>query len=233
VTVGRGPLRWYAATDLTTRAHVALRWATCPFGRLERLVPASGRILDWGCGHGLLAISLVERSDGRAVRGVDLDRTKVAAARSAVAASPWSDRVELAAVDAGARPSGRWDAIVVSDVLYLMDEAEQRATLAAACAALEPGGTLVVKEMAERPRWKAWATRVQEQLAVRALRLTATAGGVRRAPSPDLLVDVMAEAGLSSTVIRLDRGYHCPHVAVVGRAAPASLGSEEGAGRLG
>lgn len=216
------PLQWYANAPLAVRAHVALRWATCPFGAIEELVPASGRILDWGCGHGLFGLWLAQRSADRSIHGVDIDLDKLVAAREATAGSPFGERVDFAPVTPDEAPSGSWEAVVVTDVLYLLDEAQQRATIAAAGAALAPGGTLVVKEMASRPRWKARLTQAQEQVVVRGLRLTATADGIHPAPAPELLVDVMEDAGLRCEVVPLDRGYHCPHVAVVGRKPEVS-----------
>src|ERR1700712_4499139 len=69
-------------------------------------------------------------------------------------------------------PAGPWDAIVVVDVLYLLDGEAQHRLLDAAAAQLAPGGVLVVKEMSHHPAWKFAWNRAQEQLAVRVLRIT-------------------------------------------------------------
>jgi 2-polyprenyl-3-methyl-5-hydroxy-6-metoxy-1,4-benzoquinol methylase len=196
---------------------VALRWATAPFGPLDALVPAAGRILDWGCGHGLGALHLAAAGPDREVVGVDIDDAKLAVARRAAEGAGLAARVRFERVEADAVPEGRWDAVVIDDVLYLLDPAHQRALVRAAAAAVAPGGALVVKDMARTPRWKDVLTRAQERVVVGALGITASADGLHRSPLPDDVVRWAGEGGLVARVVRLDRGYHVPHVAIVGR----------------
>ena len=232
MTAADRPTRWYRGSDRRTRAHVAVRWATCPFGALEALVPRSGDILDWGCGHGLLTLWLAESGPARTVVGIDVDAAKIDRARAAAAmASPFADRVRFEVGASDARPAGAWDAIVISDVLYLVDPAAQRDLVDAAVAALAPGGVLVIKETGEAPRWKVRLSRAQEQFAVRVARLTATESGIHPPPTPQELATWLEGAGLAVTIQRLDRGYHTPHVAVVGEKGAESETAQPG-GRL-
>jgi 2-polyprenyl-3-methyl-5-hydroxy-6-metoxy-1,4-benzoquinol methylase len=210
----RAALAAYRGAPAADRLHVLIRWLSCPFPPVVDVLPRSGRALEVGCGHGLFSTYLAQRAPGLQVHGVDIDADKVAvAARSA--AGPLS----FAVAESGALPAGPWDAVVLVDVLYLLDEAGQQALLESCAAVLAPGGVLVVKDMSTRPRWKAWANRAQETVSVRLLRITA--GSAHFAfVEPDRRARWLQAAGLVDVRSRrLDRGRVHPHHLLVGRAA--------------
>jgi 2-polyprenyl-3-methyl-5-hydroxy-6-metoxy-1,4-benzoquinol methylase len=181
---------------------------------VEAATPRSGRILDLGCGHGLFAIHLALTSPERQVTGVDLDADKIAVAQRA--AIGLDNPVELEVGTALEVPTGPWDAIVVLDVLYLLDGASQRRLVDAAVAQLAPGAALVVKEMSRTPAWKFAWNRLQEQLAVKVLRIT-KGHDIEFLPDEDLPAQLRS---LGLDVVedrRVDRGYLHPHRLVVGR----------------
>ena len=213
----RDALRAYRKAPLGDRLHVLVRWLSCPFPPVVDELPTAGRILEVGCGHGLFSGYLARRFPRVEVLGVDIDAAKIAVA---TAAEPLDgDRLRFAVGSSGSVPDGPWDAVVLVDVLYLLDEAGQRALLKSCAAVLAPGGVLVVKDMATRPRWKARWNAVQEALSVRVLKITAG--------SPELVfVDPEERArwlvgvGLQDVrARRLDRGRVHPHHLLVARAA--------------
>lgn len=132
------------------------------FALLDRgLLPESGRLVDVGCGRGillaLLAASRSPRSDLELV-GVDTSRHAIRVARAGVPA-----RVELTVVDAGAYHPPRAAAIVLLDVLhYLPFEAQER-LLRRAAAALEPAGRLLIREADRSPTWRFRLTAAAER----------------------------------------------------------------------
>jgi 2-polyprenyl-3-methyl-5-hydroxy-6-metoxy-1,4-benzoquinol methylase len=205
----------YRAAPLPVRAHVWLRWRTCPFPAVAAMIPRTGRVLDFGCGHGLFAAYLALGSLDREVTGVDVAPDKLRAARAAAGrAAPLGARVTFAPVRPGEVPEGPWAAVAVVDVLYLLDPDRQRRLLADLAGHLAPDGVLVVKEMARRPRWKFWWGVAQETLAVRVLRLTH--GRHLTFVPPDGLAAWMRETGLQVSTQALDRGFVHPHHLVVG-----------------
>jgi cyclopropane fatty-acyl-phospholipid synthase-like methyltransferase len=209
----RQALRRFRDQPWSTRAHVQLRWLTCPFTAVEAEVPASGRVLEIGCGHGLFSLYAALASSDRQVLGVDVDADKVEAAAATVKGVP---NIEVSEVPSGWAPAGAWDAIVIIDVLYLLGGASGAALLDACAAALAPGGRLVVKEIDTRPRWKYRLAVGQELAATRVTHITQ--GDTVAFLPPDDIAARLRAAGLAVEVRRLDRGYPHPHSLVVGRA---------------
>ena len=216
MTGQRDVLGLYRDSPLVTRAHVRVRWATCPFPAVAAGVPEAGRILEVGCGHGLLSLHLALTSGAREVHGIDVDDRKLDAARAA--ATRGGVGATFAPADGARLPDGPWDAIVIVDVMYLLEGPAQRALLASCAAALAPGGALVVKEMAPVPRWKAAWNVAQETAAVKLLGITA--GDRLTFLPPAELAAAMAGAGLDVRERPLHRGYPHPHHLLVGRRPP-------------
>ena len=208
----RRVLALYKGASLTDRAHVAVRWATCPFPAVAAQLPAAGRILEVGCGHGLLSLYLALESPDREVVGVDVDEDKLDAARAAAAGAGLAATFEVVA---GADlPAGPWAGIAIVDVLYLLSPDDQRGLLRSCGELLGPGGVLAVKEMALAPRWKATWNRVQETAAVRLLGITE--GEQLTFLAPAEMAGAMAEGGLTVRDRPIHRGYPHPHHLLVG-----------------
>lgn len=151
----------YWATDLFAyyRARGKLRGDPAFTAILEQgLLVGSKRILDLGCGQGLLAAWLVgarSRFDERphlwpsewpapprptSFRGIELRRSDVQRARSALGA-----RAEFEVGDITKTDFGSVDAIVILDVLHYIDYQSQLRLLDRARAALAPEGVLLLR----------------------------------------------------------------------------------------
>lgn len=211
----RRVLGLYRQAALPVRAHVTVRWATCPFPAVAAQLPPAGRILEVGCGHGLLALYLALESAEREVVGIDVDEDKLAAARAAAAGAGL--RATFEAVQGAGLPDGPWAGIAIVDVLYLLAAEDQRSLLRSCAELVSPGGTLVVKEMALEPRWKARWNRVQETMSVKLLGITE--GEQLTFLPPAEMAAAMREGGVTVRDRPIHRGYPHPHHLLVGQKA--------------
>jgi 2-polyprenyl-3-methyl-5-hydroxy-6-metoxy-1,4-benzoquinol methylase len=215
-SAGRDVLPLYRDAPPAVRAHVRVRWATCPFRAVAAQLPPGGRVLEVGCGHGVFSLLAATSSPAHSVVGVDVDERKVPHARAAAArAREQGADCEITVAPPGELPDGPWDAIVVVDVLYLLDARTQQGLVADCARLLAPGGTLAVKEMDLAPRWKFRWNVTQETLAVRVLGITV--GSELTFPAPAEVGGWMAGAGLEVSHLPLHKGYPHPHHLVLGR----------------
>ena len=208
----------YGTAPRGDRVHVRVRWWSAPLVQVERATPGRGRVLEIGCGHGLLSLYLALSGPERRVVGVDIDRDKIAIARQAAGRLTEGEaHVSFVAVEPGELPKGPFDAVVVCDVLYLLGPAARAALIHAAVDQLGPDGVLLLKETARTPRWKNALNVVQERLATRVLRITE--GDTVDFADPARFVEQLRGRGLDTGVRRIDKGYPHPHVLVTARRA--------------
>jgi SAM-dependent methyltransferase len=201
---------YYAAAPLQVRARLFLRAANCPLDRVASLVPTPGTVLDLGCGCGF-ATGLLASVEGLTVVGLDHDECALAQAVRAVPAARFIRGTALAI------PVRGLDAILVSDVLYLLPGARQVHVLSQCRDALAPGGTLVLKTTDVRPVWKYWWNLLQETIVVKVLRLTRGAGCFSF-PGRQGFESMLRSLGFQvEGCVMLGRGYLHPHVALIAR----------------
>ncbi|HUP57629.1 MAG TPA: glycosyltransferase [Bdellovibrionota bacterium] len=104
----------YTARGLT-QAFLRLRWLQTPYARVASLIPPAGRVLDLGCGHGLLSLEAARQAPEREVLGVDHDEARIALATRAAEGLA---NVAFQALPMLPLPEGRFRSIFMIDVLH-------------------------------------------------------------------------------------------------------------------
>ena len=175
-------------------------------------------MLEVGCGHGLVAATLALQSNEREVVGFDVDADKVHSAETiAAAVRAQGGRLSVTVGDGVQLPDGRWDAIVIADVIYLLAPQQQEQLIRACAAAVAPGGVVVLKELDQQPKAKFAFARFEEILATRVFRITA--GSELHWRRAQEWAGLMGDCDLDASIRRVDRRYPYPHVLIVGRAS--------------
>ena len=201
----------YRSAPLGDRIHARVRDLTCPFLAVSAAVPRAGRVLEFGCGHGVASLLLALDSSSREVVGVDIDKDKIAVASNAAEGLPnvgFEHRAD------GSFPPGEWDAVVFIDVLYLLGHDRAEAVLESAARSLRPGGVVVVKEIDLVPRWKYRWAKVQELAATRLFGIT-EGDHVSFLP-PDLIEAQLIANGLHVRRRPAHRRSPWPHLIITG-----------------
>ena len=190
------------------RMHTRLRAWSAPLDAVVAAFPLTGRMLDIGCGHGLVANEIAQRSSDARVLGIDLSETKIASAR---ATAGTRSNVEFRHVALEDVSETGFDAVGLIDVLYLVPEPSWTPFLKTCFHKLAPGGVFVLKEIGTEPRWKFERLKLQEFMSTRVLRITK--GDTMHFESGERLKQRLTEVGFEKVEIRrLDAGFTSPHL---------------------
>ena len=141
--------------------YLRTRWRLCPFETVESHVPRKGRILDFGCGYGMLSNFLALNSPDRQVLGIDLNKARIEVAKRSSKGHP---EVSFQLGDVRDFQGTPFDAVVMTDVLHHIDEDNVRVLLRIIRSCLSDHGTLVVLDVDRSPLRKFYTTYLIDRL---------------------------------------------------------------------
>jgi len=126
-----------------------VRFITGSFVQIEGLVPKKGKILDLGCGYGILSNYLALSSPQRTIIGVDTDKKKISRANFGI------KNVSLNIGDATKMKLKELDCIILHVVLHhLSSRGEQKKLISDCKSMLAKNGRLLIVEVDKKPFWK-------------------------------------------------------------------------------
>lgn len=126
-----------------------LKFYFAPLVRIESLLPKEGIVVDLGCGYGLFSHYIGLAEPKRRVLGFDLDESKTRYADRGLqnVTCRFGDITKIDIPPA--------DCIFFTHVLHHLTSYDAQTELLRICKnKLKTGGTLVITEVAEKPRWK-------------------------------------------------------------------------------
>jgi SAM-dependent methyltransferase len=192
--------RIYADAGFLAGLYASIRLKLAPIVKIEAYVPASGMILDLGCGSGIFANILLLGSAQRTVKGIDLNPGRIKIARAIAAGNP---KMEFAQGDAGSYPIERCAAVTLIDLLHHMEIGKQNSLLQQLYDGLSDGAVLLIKDLEKAPRWKYLFHYMQDSLSYRSKLYFRSA--------PEMCAD-LNKIGFAVEKISLGAGYMHPHV---------------------
>lgn len=140
----------------------------CPLHEVIREVPEESRVLDVGCGNGLLLNLLAHLGRIRHGYGFDLSRPAIVVAKQVALKHPPGRTInfESRSVNQGIPQLG-FEVITVVDVLHHIPDAYKQPFVADLCDAVPEGGKLIIKDMVCKPRWRAAANQLHDLVMAR------------------------------------------------------------------
>lgn len=172
------------------------------FQAVEAAAPTRGRILDLGCGYGIVAHWLTIFAPERSVTGVDFDADKIRVAQATARFNPRVVFERRDLLEWAEQPA--CDCVLLCDVLHYFPRELKAEVLRKVFQALRPGGCLIVRDACaeETPRHRrvAWS----EKWAVR-FGQNKTRHGLHFENEKTHLA-LLHEAGFSKVEIRTNSG---------------------------
>ena len=142
-----------------------LRPRICPFEVLLPLVPQGSRVLDIGCGSGLMAGLLVQTEQASFVHGFDASRKAIDVAQRMRERLPEECRerlfFEYRSVMDGL-PDESFDVVTMIDVLHHIPPKAQEGAVRNALSRVKSGGLFLYKDMAQKPLFCAAMNRLHD-----------------------------------------------------------------------
>lgn len=134
-------LRWYAY----------IQWLIFPFGVIDDYVSKDGRILNIGCGYGVLDNYLLLKSKKRTLVGVDFSERRI---RVATASKGNRQGIDFYCSDIWNFPMRDYTEIIMTNFLHHINYDEQERLIKKCFLSLQKGGRLIIKELGDKPKWK-------------------------------------------------------------------------------
>ena len=155
--------------DAIVRAYSRVRFMILRQSFLDAIgqyFPERGEILDLGCGFGLFSLYYAIMGPERRITGVDLDARRIEMARRCAAALGVTNATYIAEDVLRWRDERTFDAIYMLDLVHHLPMADVAGTLERIASRLAPGGTLIIKDVADKPTYKMLFTLALDRLMV-------------------------------------------------------------------
>lgn len=146
----------------------SIRKLTIPFNQIIKYVPDRGKILDVGCGHGIFSRMIAQDYPRTKVLGIDPSNYKIEIAKSKSKNIPNLNHKRSYLKDI----QGKFDCIVITDVLYLMLVKEKITTLKACYKLLKKDGLLIICELDNKPNLMFLMSYLEEIVMVKIVKYT-------------------------------------------------------------
>jgi ubiquinone/menaquinone biosynthesis C-methylase UbiE len=133
-------------TVLAGRRHEAFREQVLELATLR----GDERVLDAGCGTGMMALRIAVRHPSCAIYGIDISPKMVAAARRAAEKQGLAVDLCVGSITSLPYPASSFDVVITNIMYHHLDLAEKQQAVAEIARVLKPGGRYVSAEFGPR-----------------------------------------------------------------------------------
>ena len=130
------------------RFYAKLKMLIVPYEQISKFVPHGGKVLDVGCGFGILSFFLCFESPNRKVFGVDPNSQRISSIPNIVATIPENVSFNTGSVSVVASES--FDCVVMEEVLHHIAKEDQQQVLEQIHSLLADDGTFILRENNKR-----------------------------------------------------------------------------------
>jgi predicted glycoside hydrolase/deacetylase ChbG (UPF0249 family)/ubiquinone/menaquinone biosynthesis C-methylase UbiE/glycosyltransferase involved in cell wall biosynthesis len=190
-------LRTFAEAPWRTRLFLFLRWKLTPYAEMASHLPPVGKVLDLGCGHGLLALTIGANRPHCRIVGIDHDESRVADLKRKSARFE-NVAFRLGDVRIAVPEEATYSGISIIDTLHYFSATDQEQILRKSYAALNDGGVLIMREVDHSGGVRALWNQTYERFATR-LRFTKTESGVGVYRNPREWAELLRSIGFTVT----------------------------------
>lgn len=145
-------LKLYRGLGWKTYFYTKIRWRLCPIEKIAQYVPVPAKVLDLGCGVGMLSNYIHLRDPKTQVLGIDLSPTRIACAQATVGNRTGIQFIRKNALELDSH--AQFDTVTMTDFLHHLTVQDQKELLEFLFQRLSSGGRLVIQEVIESPAWK-------------------------------------------------------------------------------
>lgn len=200
--------------NLRYQLYCILRKWSCPFKKIDRVVPQKGKILDLGCGFGVFSMFLALSAPKRKVTGIDCEPNRINLAKKYANNTNINNCFFLNEDIINCNYKGTYDCILLVDVLYQLTAQEKTQVIENCRNSLDKDGLLIVKEMDSNPFWKLIWCHIQETIIARTIKLNnrriEPLGAVE-------LAAILRRGGFNVDITKIDKNYPYPHILLICR----------------
>lgn len=144
-------LNAYQPASFLDNLYLKMRWRLCPYELIESFTPKNGKILDFGCGYGLLTNLLTLDNKSRTLIGIDTDTERI---RKAKRSSINRNNISFHAMNIEKLTESNFDAIVMTDVLHHIHTMDVLRLFTIFIHHLNDQGVIVILDVDRSPFWK-------------------------------------------------------------------------------
>lgn len=146
-------IKLYNNIGIISKIFLYLRFAIAPFDEVITRLPDKGLILDVGCGYGLLTNTISLTKPNVDIFGIDIDDNRITYADDSIGTRK-NIKFKVSDVTKDKLPSGRFDVIIIFDLLHHVPFSSQEKIINQCHRMLVKDGILIIKEINNIPRWK-------------------------------------------------------------------------------